>query len=172
MLGLCLAARRALLRDPADHLLEGQQQHHGRDRSDQPGHIGHAGHAQASQPGTVRPRSFAPRVRCRTDAADGACHTVGMNPPAESAPAPQAFFHEDSGAVRCWVPMPDGGSMGAIVRKELLHHGFGGRIDGSDALDTFHAHRGAIEAAVRRRVAAGATEPVLLREADLRPPAA
>jgi hypothetical protein len=87
--------------------------------------------------------------------------------------APQPFFHEDSGAVRCWVPMPDGGLMGAIVRKELLHHGFGGEVDGSDALDTFHRHRPAIHAAVLRRVAGGATEPVLLREADLRsPPAA
>jgi len=84
-------------------------------------------------------------------------------------PAPEPLFHEDSGAVRCWVPMPDGALVGAIVRRELLHHGFGGRFDGGDALDTFHAHRHAIEAAVRRRVAGGSLEPVLLREADLRP---
>lgn len=86
-------------------------------------------------------------------------------------PAPEPFFHEDSGAVRCWVPMPDGALIGAIVRKALLHHGFGGGLDGSDALATFHAHRQAIEAAVRRRVAGGSIEPVLLREADLRPSA-
>ncbi len=93
-----------------------------------------------------------------------------MQPPIDPTPAPQPFYHEDSGAVRCWVPMPDGGMMGAIVRRELLHHGFGGQIDGSDALDVFHAHRPAIEAAVLRRVANGAIEPVLLREADLRSP--
>lgn len=93
-----------------------------------------------------------------------------MDPRTDTNLAPQAFFHEDSGAVRCWVPTPDGGLMGAIVRKELLHHGFGGQLDGSDALDTFHAHRPAIHAAVLRRVASGAIEPVLLRETDLRAP--
>ncbi len=92
-----------------------------------------------------------------------------MNAAVETpADLPQAFFHEDSAAVRCWVRKPDGGSVGAIVRKELLHYGFGGRFDGGDALVTFHAHRPAIEAAILRRVAGGSIEPVLLREADLK----
>jgi hypothetical protein len=92
-----------------------------------------------------------------------------MNPAVETAGLPQAFFHEDSGAVRCWVRLPDGNAVGAIVRRELLHYVFGGRFDGGDALVTFGVHRAAIEAAVLRRVAGGSIEPVLLREADLKP---
>jgi hypothetical protein len=65
--------------------------------------------------------------------------------------------------------VPDGSTVGAIVRKELLHYGFGGRFDGGDALLTYGAHRMVIEAAILRRVAGGSIEPVLLREADLKP---
>lgn len=93
-----------------------------------------------------------------------------MNAPIDPGSAPEPYFHQDSAAVRCWVLTPAGFFVGAIVRKELLHHGFHGALDGSDALDTFHAHRAAIEAAVLRRVAGGSIEPVLLREADLKAP--
>lgn len=79
---------------------------------------------------------------------------------------PQPFFHPDSGAVRFWVAMPDGGSIGAIVRKEILHYCFQGDLGGEGALDTFEAHRAEIEDVVRQRAARGSIEPVLLREAD------
>ena len=62
---------------------------------------------------------------------------------------PQPFLHDDTGAVRCWVD-----------------------VDGHDQpLATYQAHSAALHAAVRRRVAGGSIEPVMLREFDLRPTA-
>ena len=85
------------------------------------------------------------------------------------AELPVAYFHQDSGAVRLWVLDGTGSPVGAILRKEILHHRFRGDIGGADALEVYQAHRGEIEAAVRRRIAGGSIEPVLLREADLVP---
>lgn len=79
---------------------------------------------------------------------------------------PEAFFHEESGAVRSWVRTQAGACLGAIVRKEVLHRRFGASADGVDALKTYHDHRQEIDAVVLRRVAAGSLEPVILREAD------
>lgn len=82
------------------------------------------------------------------------------------ATLPEAFFHEDSGAVRFWVRTAGGGRLGAIVGKSVLHYRFGAAADGTDALKTYRDHRQEIDAAVQRRVAAGSLEPVMLREAD------
>lgn len=89
-----------------------------------------------------------------------------MQEPPTDALTPQPFFHPDSGAVRFWVAMPGGTSIGAIVRKEILHYCFQGNLAGEGALDTFQSHRAEIEGAVRQRAAQGSIEPVLLREAD------
>lgn len=83
-----------------------------------------------------------------------------------SAPPPRPFFHAESGAVRFWVLLPNGAHIGAIARRELLHHCFRGEADAEGALVAFETHRAEIEAAVHRRVARGSIEPVLLREAD------
>lgn len=87
--------------------------------------------------------------------------------PADTPP-PQPFVHEETGAIRFWVPLDDGSHMGAILRREILHHCFQGAYDGDGALGTFASHRAEIEAAVRERAARGSREPVLLREADFR----
>lgn len=79
---------------------------------------------------------------------------------------PDAFFHEESGAVRLWVRTEAGGCMGAIARKAVLHYRFGAALDGVDALKTYQDHRQEVDAAVLRRIAAGSLEPVILREAD------
>ncbi len=89
-------------------------------------------------------------------------------PPASEPAAPQAFFHEESGAVRFWVPTAAGGWMGAIARKQVLHFRFGAALDGADALKVYQDHRHEIDAAVLRRVDAGSIEPVILREADFK----
>ena len=82
----------------------------------------------------------------------------------------QAYFHDDSAAVRFWVEIT-GLPVGASISKNTLHYHFmPGRSD-DQPLATYLAHAAEIEAAVRRRVAAGSIEPVMLREADLRPPA-
>jgi hypothetical protein len=79
---------------------------------------------------------------------------------------PEAFFHEDSGALRLWVAMPSGPPIGAILSRQVLHYRFGGRLDGSDALATYQGQRHDIDAAVVRRVGKGSIEPVMLREND------
>ena len=79
-----------------------------------------------------------------------------------------AFFHEASNSVRFWVPIA-GIAVGAAVNRETLE-----RLDEAppatgDPLVAFRENQAAIEDAVRRRVAAGAIEPVVIREPDLRP---
>jgi hypothetical protein len=86
------------------------------------------------------------------------------------AALPSPFFHPDSGAVRFWVRVPGAAPIGAIVAKQVLHYRFGARLDGSDAVATYEAHRTDIDAAVLRRVGSGSIEPVMLREHDLPPP--
>ncbi len=78
------------------------------------------------------------------------------------------FFHESSATVRFWV-LVDERLMGASVGREALHHRYRPTAQGDDPLETFHANCADIEAAVRRRVAQGSREPVMLREFDLRP---
>ena len=77
------------------------------------------------------------------------------------------FFHTESGAVRFWVLTDDGSAVGATISKETLHYRFGADILGSDAVATYEAHRQEIDAAVKRRIAKGSIEPVMLREYDV-----
>jgi hypothetical protein len=78
-----------------------------------------------------------------------------------------AFFHNDSGAVRFWVPI-DGQLIGASISRETLHRRFRPTAPGADPMETFTSHASDIQAAVERRVAQGSIEPVMLREFDLR----
>jgi hypothetical protein len=77
------------------------------------------------------------------------------------------FFHQDSGAVRFWVPV-NGEFIGASISRETLHHRFRPGAQGDDPMETFTTYRREITAAVERRVAQGSIEPVMLREYDLR----
>jgi Protein of unknown function (DUF1488) len=86
------------------------------------------------------------------------------------AALPAPFFHPDTGAVRFWVQVPGAVPIGAIVAKQVLHYRFGAKLDGSDAVATYQAHRADIDAAVLSRVGSGSIEPVMLREHDLAPP--
>ena len=78
------------------------------------------------------------------------------------------FFHEPSAAVRFWV-LVDGNLVGASISSQTLHYRFRPDAQGEDPLETYKAHAQDIDAAVRRRVAQGAIEPVMLREFDVRP---
>ena len=69
--------------------------------------------------------------------------------------------------MRFWAAMDDGSFVGATISKSTLHYRFGAKSSGEDAVATYTAHREEIDAAVRRRVAKGSIEPVMLREADL-----
>jgi hypothetical protein len=67
--------------------------------------------------------------------------------------------------------MDDGSYVGATISKETLHYRFRGSLSGSDAVATYAANSEVIDAAVRRRVAGGSIEPVMLRERDVPAPA-
>ena len=77
------------------------------------------------------------------------------------------FFHEASATVRFWIEV-DGKPFGASVSREALHHRYRPSTHDDDPLETYEANAADIEAAVRRRVAQGSREPVMLREYDLR----
>jgi hypothetical protein len=55
------------------------------------------------------------------------------------------------------------------VRRETLHYRFEPQRSNDEPMSTYQSHAAELHAAVRRRVAAGSIEPVMLREADLRP---
>lgn len=100
-----------------------------------------------------------PSVRWRTDGAPLAVHHAGMN-------GPSPYFHEPTDAVRFWVPV-DGGWVGATVGRATLHYRFCPHARDDDPLVTYQAFAQEMEAAVRRRIATGSIEPVMLREYDL-----
>jgi hypothetical protein len=80
----------------------------------------------------------------------------------------QAFFHDESRAVRFWV-LVEGALIGASIGKTTLHYRYEPHRNDDDPLATFLAHADEIEAAVKRRLAAGSREPVMLRDWDVRP---
>ncbi len=82
---------------------------------------------------------------------------------------PEPFFHEASGTVRFWVLAENGQFVGASISQATLHFRFRADVNGANALGAYAAHRDEIDAAVRRRIAAGSIEPVMLREADVAP---
>ena len=83
---------------------------------------------------------------------------------------PDPFLHGDSGSVRFWV-MVDGQAIGASIRQETLHHRFAAGRSDDQPLSTYQQHAAELHEAVRRRVASGSIEPVMLREHDLPLPA-
>lgn len=77
------------------------------------------------------------------------------------------FFHEISGTVRFWV-LVDDLLVGASIGKETLHYRYKAHMNDDDPLATYAQNAAEIHAAVRRRVAAGSREPVMLRDPDVR----
>jgi hypothetical protein len=77
------------------------------------------------------------------------------------------FLHEASSTIRFWVDV-NGQWIGASVGRDALHHRYRPTAQGDDPLETFAQNASDIEAAVRRRIAAGSREPIMLREFDLR----
>ena len=91
------------------------------------------------------------------------------SPQLEATMAQAPFFHEISGTVRFWVSVDDV-LVGASIGKETLHYRYRPHVYDDDALTTYMQHSAEIDAAVRRRVATGAREPVMLRDLDVRAP--
>jgi hypothetical protein len=86
------------------------------------------------------------------------------------APPFAPFFHTGTGALRFCVRQEDGQYIGATISKETLHYCFKGEPSGDNAMATYEANRQRIDGAVRRRAAAGAREPVMLRDTDVKAP--
>jgi Protein of unknown function (DUF1488) len=80
---------------------------------------------------------------------------------------PQPFFHEPSGTVRFWVVVEEL-LVGASVDRNTLHYRYHAQASDDEPLATYLAHAAEIDSAVRRRVAGGSIEPVMIREFDLR----
>ena len=77
------------------------------------------------------------------------------------------YFHPDSKSVRFYV-LIDGQPVGGSISQATLHYRFRPTAVAEDPLETYSAHAHEIHEAVRRRVAEGSLEPVMLREYDLR----
>lgn len=77
------------------------------------------------------------------------------------------IFHEPTGAVRFWV-LIDGAEVGASVSSDTLHYRWRRGTDREDPLQTYRTYAAELESAVRKRVAQGSIEPVMVREFDLR----
>ena len=77
------------------------------------------------------------------------------------------FFHEISGTVRFWV-LVDDVLVGASIGKETLHYRYKPHMNDDEPLATYMQNSAEIDAAVRRRVATGSREPVMLRDFDVR----
>jgi hypothetical protein len=85
----------------------------------------------------------------------------------QAATVPEPFLHLPSGTVRFWVQV-NGQFVGASIRREILHYRYHAAQTGDDPMVTYAANLTEIHDAVRRRVAKGSIEPVMLRDADIR----
>jgi hypothetical protein len=92
--------------------------------------------------------------------------TTPPSPVPGDAETPEPFFHLPSGTVRFWVPV-NGQFVGSSIRREILHYRYHATQTDDDPMVTYAANLAEIHAAVRRRVAKGSIEPVMLRDADL-----
>jgi len=86
--------------------------------------------------------------------------------PTESPMSTESFFHEASGSVRFFVQVGEV-VVGAMVGKATLHYRYHADQSNDDPLATYRENEAAIDDAVRRRVANGSIEPIMLRDADI-----
>jgi hypothetical protein len=78
------------------------------------------------------------------------------------------YFHAASASVRFWVPKGEFG-IDAMIGKETLSYCFRGRMTDEDPMTIYATNLAWIHEAVIRRIDAGAREPVMLRQHDLKP---
>jgi hypothetical protein len=76
-------------------------------------------------------------------------------------------LHQPSGTVRFWVLVGDL-HIGASIGKAALHYRYAPQRVDEDPLVTYTQNAAEIDDAVRRRVASGSREPVMLRDWDVR----
>lgn len=79
------------------------------------------------------------------------------------------FFDEASATVRFWVSQEGQPPVAASIGGATLRYHFQAQGIGDELVAAYTAHATQIDAAVRQRLAAGAREPVILRDADVAP---
>lgn len=84
---------------------------------------------------------------------------------------PPPYYDPGTGSVRFLVQVGDA-LIDASIGRATLHYRYhpSGTVD--QPLDTYRQNAAEIDTAVRTRMAAGAREPVMLRDHDVRPGAA
>ena len=78
---------------------------------------------------------------------------------------PFTIRHDVAHIVRFWVPV-NGKSVSAMVSDTSLRCCFVPAQPRKTALSIFGEHRAELDEMVRRRIAAGSTEPVMLHDSD------
>jgi hypothetical protein len=109
----------------------------------------------------------------RTDGNADMSQCSGWKPRAEpcarldrrSAMRPFPIFHDAARTVRFWVPV-NGTSVCAMVSDATLRCCFAPAQPGRTALSIFGAHLAELDEMVRRKIAAGFLEPVMLHDSD------
>ena len=79
------------------------------------------------------------------------------------------YYDPGSARVHFWVSV-DGVPVGASIGKATLHYRYHPHSGTDDPLSTYTANATQIDEAVRTRLAAGAREPVMLRDPDVSAP--
>jgi hypothetical protein len=89
------------------------------------------------------------------------------NTPTPEGPMPHETYYDASAAtVTFWVEV-DGVPVRAIIGKATLHYRYQKNSSTDDPLVTYEQHAVEIGEAVRRRLAAGSREPIILRDRDV-----
>ena len=116
-----------------------------------------------------RPPSRGLNIHESQGAPHGLQASAARSPPIRQRPCmtQPAYLHLESDSVRFWV-LVDATWVGAMISRRALHHRFQPQAVDEDPMQTYLTFEQDIHAAVRRRVAAGSLEPVMLREHDLR----
>lgn len=79
------------------------------------------------------------------------------------------FFDQASATVRFWVTQDGQPPVAASIGGATLRYHFQAQGVGDELVAAYVAHAGQIDDAVRRRLAAGSREPVILRDPDVAP---
>jgi hypothetical protein len=83
----------------------------------------------------------------------------------------EPYYDAGTATVRFWVAVDDV-LVGATIGKSTLHYRWYKNSSTDDPLTTYTQNAAEIDDVVRRRLAAGSREPIMLRDADVVAPAA
>ena len=80
----------------------------------------------------------------------------------------EPYYNQASSSVSFWVDV-DAVPVRATIGRATLHYRWHTNSATDDPLSTYTQNATEIDAAVRRRIAGGSREPIMLRDADVAP---